>query len=93
MSTTLLANFVERHWTTPPAGADLRRPFIHGYDVREDPPEDVSESVAAGWAWASGGSVASRPFMCAVDCRFGLYTLGLESTARRVVLSLSHRRR
>jgi hypothetical protein len=73
MFTTLLANFVERHWTTLPAGADLRRPFIHGYDVREDPPEDVSESGAVGWAWASGGSIASRHFVGAVvDCRFGI---------------------
>jgi D-alanyl-D-alanine carboxypeptidase len=45
--------------TTLPAGAKLRRPFRHDYDVREDPPEDISESVAAGWAWASGGMVST----------------------------------
>jgi D-alanyl-D-alanine carboxypeptidase len=45
--------------TTLPAGADLREPFIHGYDLSEDPPEDVSELVAAGWAWASGGMVST----------------------------------
>jgi D-alanyl-D-alanine carboxypeptidase len=45
--------------TTLPAGAHLRVPFIHDYDVRADPPEDVSESVAAGWAWASGGMVST----------------------------------
>src|SRR5215213_7267128 len=45
--------------TTLPAGANLREPFIHGYDLSEDPPEDVSELVAAGWAWASGGMVST----------------------------------
>ncbi len=45
--------------TTLPAGTDLREPFIHGYDLSEDPPEDVSELVAAGWAWASGGMVST----------------------------------
>jgi D-alanyl-D-alanine carboxypeptidase len=45
--------------TTLPAGTDLRAPFIHDYDVRQDPPEDISESVAAGWAWASGGIVST----------------------------------
>jgi D-alanyl-D-alanine carboxypeptidase len=45
--------------TTLPAGADPRKPFIHDYDVREDPPVDISESVAAGWAWASGGIVST----------------------------------
>jgi D-alanyl-D-alanine carboxypeptidase len=45
--------------TTLPAGTDLREPFMHDYDVREDPPEDLSEMVAAGWAWASGGMVST----------------------------------
>jgi D-alanyl-D-alanine carboxypeptidase len=45
--------------TTLPAGPDLREPFIHGYDLRDDPPEDVSELIAAGWAWASGGIVST----------------------------------
>jgi hypothetical protein len=45
--------------TALPAGADLRKPFIHDYDVRQDPPEDVSEEVAAGWAWASGDMVST----------------------------------
>jgi D-alanyl-D-alanine carboxypeptidase len=45
--------------TTLPAGTDLREPFMHDYDVREDPPEDISEMVAAGWAWASGGMVST----------------------------------
>lgn len=47
--------------TTLPAGPNLRAPYIHGYDndPREHPPEDISELVAAGWAWASGGMVST----------------------------------
>jgi D-alanyl-D-alanine carboxypeptidase len=45
--------------TTLPRGPNLKKPFIHDYDVREDPPEDISESIAAGWAWASGGMVST----------------------------------
>jgi D-alanyl-D-alanine carboxypeptidase len=45
--------------TTLPRGTNLRKPFIHGYDTSQQPPEDVSEVVAAGWAWASGGIVST----------------------------------
>jgi D-alanyl-D-alanine carboxypeptidase len=47
--------------TSLPRGTNLRKPFIHGYDndPSQDPPEDVSEVVAAGWAWASGGIVST----------------------------------
>src|SRR5215204_240384 len=45
--------------TTLPRGPNLRKPFIHGYDLSENPPEDVSELVAAGWSWASGGIVST----------------------------------
>jgi len=47
--------------TSLPRGANLKVPFIHGYgnDPSEQPPEDVSELVAAGWAWASGGIVST----------------------------------
>ena len=45
--------------TTLPAGAGLREPFIHGYNLSPPPPEDVSEDFAAGWAWASGGIVST----------------------------------
>jgi D-alanyl-D-alanine carboxypeptidase len=42
--------------TTLPVGANLKKPFIHGYDVSPPPPpEDVSEDFASGLAWASGG--------------------------------------
>jgi D-alanyl-D-alanine carboxypeptidase len=45
--------------TTLPRGTNLRKPFIHGYDTSQQPPEDVSEVLAAGWAWASGGIVST----------------------------------
>jgi D-alanyl-D-alanine carboxypeptidase len=47
--------------TTLPRGANLRAPYIHGYDndPKEQPPEDYSEVMAAGWAWASGGIVST----------------------------------
>ena len=45
--------------TTLPRGPNLRKPFIHGYDLSENPPEDVSELVDAGWSWASGGIVST----------------------------------
>ena len=45
--------------TSLPRGPNLRKPFIHGYDTSEHPPEDVSELLAAGWAWASGGIVST----------------------------------
>jgi D-alanyl-D-alanine carboxypeptidase len=48
--------------TSLPAGPEVPAPFIHGY-AREGngPPEDVSEVIAGGWAWASGG-IVSTPF-------------------------------
>ena len=47
--------------TTLPAGPHLRPPLIHGYDNDPSPwpPEDYSRTVAAGWAWASGGIVST----------------------------------
>jgi len=45
--------------TSLPVGPELGKPFIHGYDLSESPPEDVSEILAAGWAWASGGIVST----------------------------------
>jgi D-alanyl-D-alanine carboxypeptidase len=47
--------------TTLPSDAELPRPFVHGYQRDDDTgvPEDVSELVAAGWAWASGGVVST----------------------------------
>jgi D-alanyl-D-alanine carboxypeptidase len=45
--------------TSLPRGTNMRKPFIHGYDTSQQPPEDVSEDFAAGWAWASGGIVST----------------------------------
>jgi len=45
--------------TSLPVGADLPAPYIHGHDLSEQPPEDVSTVIAAGWAWASGGVVST----------------------------------
>lgn len=47
--------------TSLPRGANLGEPFIHGYDndPSEQPPEDLSETFAAGWAWAAGGMVST----------------------------------
>jgi D-alanyl-D-alanine carboxypeptidase len=45
--------------TSLPVGPELQKPYIHGYDLSEQPPEDVSEAIAAGWAWASGGVVST----------------------------------
>jgi D-alanyl-D-alanine carboxypeptidase len=47
--------------TNLPKGANLRAPYTHGYDndPSENPPEDYSEVMAAGWLWASGGIVST----------------------------------
>jgi D-alanyl-D-alanine carboxypeptidase len=47
--------------TSLPRGANLRKPFIHGYDndPSQQPPEDLSEVLASGWVWASGGMVST----------------------------------
>ena len=45
--------------TSLPVGPELQKPYIHGYDLSEEPPEDVSEQIAAGWSWASGGVVST----------------------------------
>jgi D-alanyl-D-alanine carboxypeptidase len=42
-----------------PVGPELPEPYIHGYDVSEQPLEDVSTLFAAGWTWASGGVVST----------------------------------
>jgi D-alanyl-D-alanine carboxypeptidase len=45
--------------TSLPVGSALPEPYLHGYDVSEQPPEDVSTVVAAGWSWSSGGVVST----------------------------------
>jgi D-alanyl-D-alanine carboxypeptidase len=45
--------------TSLPSGVEMPTPLIRGY--QPDPPvyDDVTEIVAAGWAWASGGIVST----------------------------------
>ena len=47
--------------TTLPRGKNLKEPYVHGYnnDPSENPPQDISELIAAGWPWASGGIVST----------------------------------
>jgi D-alanyl-D-alanine carboxypeptidase len=46
--------------TSLPTGVELPTPFTHGYQLDPpDAPEDVSEVIAAGWSWASGGVVST----------------------------------
>ena len=47
--------------TSLPRGANLRKPFIHGYDndTSQEPPDDLSELIASGWFWAAGGMVST----------------------------------
>lgn len=45
--------------TTLPRGPGMPRPLLHGYDHDDGLVLDVSELLAAGWAWASGGVVAT----------------------------------
>jgi len=46
--------------TSLPEGVEMPEPFIHGYGLTEgEPLEDVSDGLAAGWAWASGGVIST----------------------------------
>ncbi|WP_326835841.1 serine hydrolase domain-containing protein [Amycolatopsis rhabdoformis] len=46
--------------TSLPRGADLPGPVLHGYDtLGPGVPEDVTNLIAAGWSWASGGVVST----------------------------------
>jgi D-alanyl-D-alanine carboxypeptidase len=45
--------------TTLPLGVGMPDPVVHGYALDSDPPEDVTEVIAAGWSWASGGVVST----------------------------------
>jgi D-alanyl-D-alanine carboxypeptidase len=73
--------------TSLPRGSNLSKPFIHGYDTSQDPPEDVSEEIAAGWFWASGGMVSTpadlNTFVRA-EVRGDLFDLQTRSKQRKV---------
>lgn len=46
--------------TSLPVGTEMPTPTAHGY--QPDPPnspEDVTQAIAAGWSWASGGVVST----------------------------------
>lgn len=45
--------------TSLPRGVDMPAPFMHGYQADGDQLEDVTEFLAGGWAWASGGIVST----------------------------------
>jgi D-alanyl-D-alanine carboxypeptidase len=46
--------------TSLPTGTDMPQPTFHGYQLDPpDAPEDVTNLLAAGWAWASGGIVST----------------------------------
>src|SRR5262245_19611887 len=46
--------------TILPIGPELPAPFIHGYGREgSSAPEDISESFASGWAWASVGIIST----------------------------------
>jgi D-alanyl-D-alanine carboxypeptidase len=46
--------------TSLPSSAIMPEPFLHGYAPdAPQAPEDVSQAVAAGWSWASGGVVST----------------------------------
>ena len=46
--------------TSLPRGVEMPQPFIRGYDFEDDGTlVDVSELIAAGYAWASGGIVST----------------------------------
>jgi len=46
--------------TSLPDGTNMPNPYLHGYDTPgSGTPEDLSEAVAAGWPWASGGIVST----------------------------------
>lgn len=60
---TLLRKIVYRplglRETSLPQGYEMVRPFMHGYDVSEVPPLDVSELIGASGVWASGGIIST----------------------------------
>ena len=72
--------------TSLPRGANLRKPFIHGYDndPSQNPPEDISEIFASGWFWAAGGMVSTpSDFNAFVRGYVGSDLFDLETRARQ----------
>ncbi len=56
----LVTEPLHQRQTSLPAGVEMPRPVMRGYQWAGDaPPEDVTVDVAAGWSWASGGIVST----------------------------------
>ena len=45
--------------TSMPDGFRIPAPYIHGYDMTENPPPDISTALAMSFVWASGGILAT----------------------------------
>jgi D-alanyl-D-alanine carboxypeptidase len=46
--------------TSLPVGSEMPEPVLPGYSLDPpNPPDDVTDLVAAGWSWASGGVVST----------------------------------
>jgi D-alanyl-D-alanine carboxypeptidase len=45
--------------TSLPSTSTMPEPFIHGFDVSVDPPEDITTAISPSGAWASGGIVST----------------------------------
>ena len=49
--------------TSLPETVEMERPYVHGYDLVEGAPTDVSEFINPALAWASGGIVSTASDM------------------------------
>ena len=46
--------------TSLPVGVEIPEPVLRGYELdAPNPPDDVTNQIAAGWSWASGGIVST----------------------------------
>ena len=45
--------------TSMPDGWRIPAPYIHGYDLTESPPPDISTALAMSFVWASGGLLST----------------------------------
>jgi len=45
--------------TSMPDGFRIRAPYIHGYDMTVNPPQDISTALAMSFVWASGGILST----------------------------------
>jgi D-alanyl-D-alanine carboxypeptidase len=45
--------------TSMPIGWRIPAPYIHGYDLTVNPPQDISTAIAMSFVWASGGLLST----------------------------------